>query len=31
MTTLLAIDAGTTSTRALAFDLTGTIIGPPHR
>jgi glycerol kinase len=31
MTTLLAIDAGTTSTRALAFDLTGTIIGESQR
>lgn len=31
MTTLLAIDAGTTSTRALAFDLTGAVIGESQR
>ena len=31
MKTLLAIDAGTTSTRALAFDLIGTIIGESQR
>lgn len=31
MTSLLAIDAGTTSTRALAFDLTGAIIGESQR
>ena len=31
MTTLLAIDAGTTSTRALAFDLTGKVINESQR
>lgn len=31
MTTLLAIDAGTTSTRALAFDLNGAVIGEAQK